>query len=472
MIPFFKSCFCVPKDGSHDYADDASTSSQREETPLDTNIVSFSGMHKPLFESEESFFTREDDHKKRPGVANEKLLPSRNMFLPTLTVITLAVGFYMRTMRFDIVNMSQLILKYFVASFSPAVTVIQLLLALPLYYKIQKCVMTANSTRVGDLGWDFNFETKSSADTESETLSSDGSATIETESSYQLLHKKNDGMSNDLEDALNNLPKPSTWKYHTIFIQPAGETRCPGLEPDQSVPLGVPVEFESNLFKGKILFRFRGGETEDERSHEAYFNSSQYKVQRQIMIQGQFKQRCKMSEMYMGDIFDKKWNLSIPSSIGRMINKIFTRLAPGLVIDVATENPKVVVLIGSGSHAMSIDKPGEEPDITAPDIPERTFISNDIKSSGKRKKVLGNPDEASKFEFDPDLVYSFHSFDEVLDLVKYEFNLPFMSIDVANAVGKQPISIRAVNRPESSSESFFYFRCWHKRTLAILNKEN
>jgi len=477
-MPLFQSCFCVPKDNSHD-DDDVSTSIQEAETPLDANVISHSGLHTPLFENEQFFFTHEDDHKKKSDIAHEKYSLLKNIFLPTLTFLAFAVGFYnLCTLVFDIVNMSRFLLQHshdIVAPSSPIIVVIQLLLAFPFYFELRKCLMTINNTRIGHSNWDFDFETSSSIDTESETLSSDGSDTIATEPSYQLLGegmKKKNSNNVGLREAFRNLPKPSTWKYRTIFIQPAGETRCPGLEPNQSVPLGVPVEFESNLFKGKIIFRFKGGETEDEQSHQAYFNSSQYKVQRQIMIQGQFKQRCKMSEMYMGDIFDKKWNFSPSPFVGRMVNKIFTRLAPGLLIDVASENPKVMVLIGSGSHAMSIDKPGDEPDMTAPDIPEKTFISNDLKSSDMRKKVLGNPDEASKYEFDPDMVYSFHSFDEVLDLAEYQFNLPFMSVDVVNALGAQPISIRAVNRPESSSESFFYFRCWHERTVKKLKEED
>mmetsp|Transcript_12390 Transcript_12390/g.19058 ORF Transcript_12390/g.19058 Transcript_12390/m.19058 type:complete len:484 (+) Transcript_12390:33-1484(+) len=477
-MPFLQSCFCVPKDCSH-YdddtsfigeeavkSDDASFVGKEAVKPLDATVVPASGKLKdtPPFQNTQFLFPHQVDHHKLSRYKTEKKLPSTSSHRANASFITFVSGFLLYS--FAINNKSESRLKYIhdiATSFIPNITVIQLLLLAPFLFNLRKYLMTVNKTQVDHSNLDVYFETNSSIETESETSSSDGSVVSTVGLSYKA---KIIGSNIDIKEAFRNLPEPSTWKYSTIFIQPAGETRCPGLKPNQSVPIGVPVEFESDLFKGRILFRFRSGKTEDEQSHNAYFNSSQYKVQRQIVIQGQFKERLKMSEMYMGDIFDRKWSLSPPPSVGRMVNKIFTRLAPGLVIDVATEKPKVMVLIGGGSHTISIDRPGDEPDMTAPDIPENTFMSNDIKSSEMRKKVLGNPAKASKFEFDPDMVYTFHSFDEVLDIANYQFNIPFLNVDIANVLGGQPISIRAVNRPETSSQSFFYFRCWHEKTIA------
>lgn len=484
-MPFFQSCFRLPKDCSHDdddtsfvgeeaaKSDDASFVGKETVKPLDAAVVPASGKvkHAPSFHNTQFLVTQQVGRNKLSRCETEKKLPCTSSHRANVFFITFVSGFLLYSFAIK----SESLLNYIhdiATSFIPNITVIQLLLLLflaPFLFKLRKYLMAINKTQKDHSNLDVNFETNSSIDTKSETVSSDGSVGSTGGLSYKIQNDgtaKTTGSNIDIKEAFRNLPEPSTWKYRSIFIQPAGETRCPGLKSNQSVPIGVPVEFESDLFKGKILFRFRSGETEDEQSHNAYFNSSQYKVQRQIVLQGQFKERLKMSEMYIGDIFDRKWSFSPPPSVGKMVNKIFTRLAPGLVIDVATEKPKVMVLIGGGSHTISVDLPGNEPDMTAPDIPENTFMSNDIKSSETRKKVLGNPTKASKFEFDPDMVYTFHSFDEVLDLANYQFKVPFLNVDIANVLGGQPISIRAVNRPETSSQSFFYFRCWHQKTIA------
>ncbi len=388
------------------------------------------------------------------------------------------------TMSFDLISTTQLILLCINDPNEPfdtitAILILQCLVA-PIYIAVNRITeeKIRNAMKAkSDCSVDSATVTDTETETDTASVSSDDSLSTEATplslNEMGVFHHNGD-VDEDIETAFANLPKnTSSWKYGSLFIQPSNGTKCPGIDATESVPIGVPVDFESDLFKGKILFRFRNGKTDDENSHSTYFSSSQFKVQRQVMIQGQFKRKFNMSEIYMGDIFDKQWNLSPPPRIGRMVNKIFTRLVPGLIIDVVGEKPKVLALIGAGSHMMSIDKPGNEPDITAPDIPENTFLSNDLKSSEARKVVLGNPNEASQFEFDPNLVYTFHTIDEVLDFVTYQLRLPFMTIDIDKALGDQPMSIRAVTQPiDRPCESLFYFRCWHERTVTKLKEAN
>ena len=277
-------------------------------------------------------------------------------------------------------------------------------------------------------------------------------------------NSKIDEINLDLDEATQNLPPVETWKYRPVFIQPAGDTKCPGQDPNASLPIGTPFEFESSLFKGKVLFRLRNGINDNSDSAKAYFDASKYKLQRQLVIQGQFKYRTKMSDVLLGDIFDKKFKYSPPPTIARFISRLFNRLAPGIIIDMTSDTPKVLAMMGSGSHTISIDEPGHEPDIMAPELPEKTPISNNIKSSEHRKKVLGKPETASEYEFDPNLVYTFHNCDEVLDLAEYQFRIPILTMDFTRVLGDgQPMSIRAVHG--DSPRSYFFFRVWHERTL-------
>ena len=61
-----------------------------------------------------------------------------------------------------------------------------------------------------------------------------------------------------LDDAntVKNFPPKNSWPYLPIYIKAASDTKCYGLT-DNSVPIGVPVDFETSLFKGKILIRVR-----------------------------------------------------------------------------------------------------------------------------------------------------------------------------------------------------------------------
>ncbi len=49
-----------------------------------------------------------------------------------------------------------------------------------------------------------------------------------------------------------------------------------------------------------------------------------------------------MSDVWIGDIYEKKMKHTPPPSVGKFISKLFTRLAPGIVIDFVSEQPKVL----------------------------------------------------------------------------------------------------------------------------------
>ena len=144
---------------------------------------------------------------------------------------------------------------------------------------------------------------------------------------------------------------------------------------------------------------------------------------------------------------------------------LFTRLAPAIRIDLVSSRPRVLALLGSGSHSISIDQPGEEPDMTDPVLPEKTFLSNNMKSSKGRKQKLGDTTIASTYEYDPELVYTFNTTDECLDLAEYKLRLPFFTIDFTRVLGdRQSMSFRALEG-DDESKLLFFFRVWHERTL-------
>jgi hypothetical protein len=103
--------------------------------------------------------------------------------------------------------------------------------------------------------------------------------------------------SNQNDGALEHcLPDTSKWTHRPIFIQPIGDTKCPDHDIEKSLPVGVPIEFESDLFKGKILFRFRDGPSDNQHRCDDYFQGANYNIKRQVIFQGKFKSSIKWSE--------------------------------------------------------------------------------------------------------------------------------------------------------------------------------
>lgn len=289
-------------------------------------------------------------------------------------------------------------------------------------------------------------------------------------------NETNNNINVDLDEATENLPPTNTWKYHPVFLQAVGDTKCPEYDnANVSLPIGIPFQFESNLFKGQILVRLRTGKSEEPTSRKAYFDASKIKLHRQIVIQGQFKQAIKMSNVWTGDIYERKLKMAPPPRFAQYVSKFFTLLAPGIIIDFASKKPKVLALIGSGSHSMSEDEPGQEPDIMASELPEKTPISNSLHDSGERKRILGKPETASKYTFDPKYVYTFHANDDVLDIANYTLRMPLVKLDFTSVLGDgQPMSVRGIVSRDGDTmntdddfESIFFFRFWHERTLTV-----
>lgn len=69
------------------------------------------------------------------------------------------------------------------------------------------------------------------------------------------------------------LPSPETWPYRPIFIQPANDTTIFNEQYVQtSIPIGIPIDFETSLFKGRFLIRIKNDFNIDKAS-KSYFNT-------------------------------------------------------------------------------------------------------------------------------------------------------------------------------------------------------
>ncbi|KAL7578682.1 hypothetical protein ACA910_009820 [Epithemia clementina (nom. ined.)] len=262
-------------------------------------------------------------------------------------------------------------------------------------------------------------------------------------------------------------PPTLNWRHKAVFVEAGSDTKVLGHDENDPIPLGIPFEFETSLFKGMALLRFRNAESDDKTSHVFYFNSRKRLIQ--IVIQGQFKRRLKMSELYIGGIFEQPLAYPPPPSFSKIIEAIFRRVAPGVIFDLGSSKPRVLALYAGSAQTLSIDAPGKQPDIMQRDLPENVHASlgNKFSSKSKRRKVLSSPKRAEEFEFDTNHVYTFHSYDDAMDYGRGAIRMPiYGDFDIKPFVGKQPFPISVVT---SAGDTLFSSIIWHQDTVDTLD---
>ena len=120
---------------------------------------------------------------------------------------------------------------------------------------------------------------------------------------------------------------PEKWVHAPVFVKAGNDTKVNNnSNNDKPIPLGVPFEFESSLFKGKILLRFRNAKSDDSSSHSAYFDGRKRLMQ--TVLQGRFKRNVKMSELYVGSMFTKPLLGVPPPMLTSIMDAVIRRIAP------------------------------------------------------------------------------------------------------------------------------------------------
>ena len=277
----------------------------------------------------------------------------------------------------------------------------------------------------------------------------------------------------------------------------------------KTLPLGVPIEFESPIFVGRILIRLKTipSVPQDKDNHRNYFKGK--KRYYQCIVQGKFKQEnIKFSDVYFGDVYDKPF-VNMPNRyIMRGLKKFMERLNPGMIYDIvpsrsgnsnaANHKPKVLNPIGSVQE-LSIDYPGNEPDITTvyekeekDGMIENTsllFRENDTKkvdekqatsftSRSDRRKQLSKSNIAKDYTFDTDKIYTFHYYDHTADISNYEQDIGgILKVDLTRSLNGQPLSLSALwlkhdgdgkeNKEgrEQQHQYMYRFEIWHDKIL-------
>lgn len=256
---------------------------------------------------------------------------------------------------------------------------------------------------------------------------------------------------------------PSSWTHRPIYVQAGDHMKVLGMNKDQPVPLGVPFEVDSSLFRGRVLLRFRNAKSDDTLKHKEYFDGRKRLMC--TVVQGQFKRPISMDEVYVGSLFAQPLAGAPPRSMATIMSAVIRRIAPGVVLDLASDSPKVIALLAGTAQTMSIDTKGDEPDITLPDIPENVshVLGSTLASKSRRKKVLSSPKKARRYTFDTSHVYTFHTYDDAMDYGLGTMHIPmYGEYDIKPRIGRQPLSLTAVTQ---SGEILYDMRIWHEDSI-------
>ena len=184
------------------------------------------------------------------------------------------------------------------------------------------------------------FSVDSSSSSSSSSASKDDSG---NDDGCSVPHRKTPHQYQTDRD-IHNLPDVSKWPNRPIYFTTGGNTKCDLYGKDEALPISEAVDFEGELFKGKFIMRVKNVTSGVPPGHHEYFEGK--KRLKQYVIQGRFKERINMSDAYFGDIYEKPLNMS---SIVKIVVPIFKRLVPGVLMDLSSDAPRVLALMGGGN---------------------------------------------------------------------------------------------------------------------------
>jgi hypothetical protein len=153
------------------------------------------------------------------------------------------------------------------------------------------------------------------------------------------------------------------------------------------------MAFESELFVGKIVCRFKGINCPANPSACKTSNDF-FKKKRctfQVLVQGKFKEEVRADLILTGGEFHKPFTERPPHYLVSAGCKFFAALTPGLELDLLCDEPYYTATLGGTVTTLSVDAEGEEPDALS-DVKERNgrmggaFSSDQKKAFPRRKR--------------------------------------------------------------------------------------
>jgi len=283
-------------------------------------------------------------------------------------------------------------------------------------------------------------------------LSQEETLAVVPVASPKLVHGTSLGLDKETPSMWDSPPPhPSTWKTPPVHIRMVLSNQLPStvlnsqiLMPKEPIRVNVPYEFETEMFKGRMLVRIKNVDDDN-----AYFDGK--RRVHQCVVQGSFKEEVSMDEMWGGQVFRKTWKKLPPYWVVRASLTAVKLLAPTMMERLLDEDsPFVVYPYVSLPQKLSINHPGEEPDITSrTGIPEDcTLIGGDFKENGTnpyfRRRYFTKLDRLKNFKFSPNYVYTFEDYQDLFDFKDFVYKIRITSIDMTDKLVNEPVEMCAM----------------------------
>lgn len=286
------------------------------------------------------------------------------------------------------------------------------------------------------------------------------------------------------------VPHPSTWPHRPVFVR--FNPRAPQMRalkgwatrwgPDTSgknepayVDLSCPVntetcmEFESELFVGKIVCRFKGvgcpANPSAIKTKEEFFRRKRCTFQ--VLVQGKFKEAVPAHKILTGGEFSKPFTDRPPTYLVSAGCKFFMALTPGLQVDMLCDEPYYMAILGGTATVLGVHKEADAPDPLG-DLEENTdLLGGEFKgtnaSISERCRILGNPTTAADYVYNTTDVYSFDYFQSVLLFDSYSLDIGIVKLKLDRHLNGQPLGIMAKH---ADGRYVYNFEIFHECLLA------
>ena len=287
------------------------------------------------------------------------------------------------------------------------------------------------------------------------------------------------------------LPPVNAWPHRPVFVRssPRSSTQrvtdgwasksgpvfrkdAPDAKPvqiDASAPVNTEtaMSFETELFVGKMVCRFKGVEDANSRTPNSFYAAK--KCTFQVLVQGRFKERVKVSDMLTGGEWDRPFENIPPTPLVIAGQQFFKQLTPGLITDMLGEEPYYYAPIGPTLSVLAAHSADDAPEPTA-DIKENTRRFGGAFAEGRgdrsvndRCRIFSDPSSSEKYYFNTEDVYTFDYFQSVLLFNDYCLDIGFTRLPLNRCLNGQPLSFFAKHRDGRYAYSF---EIWHECLLA------
>jgi hypothetical protein len=278
-----------------------------------------------------------------------------------------------------------------------------------------------------------------------------------------MIPEKLETYSSSVLHKMKSFDDPKTWPYRPMYVSASRNTRIKNIDLDEPLPLGVPLEVETSIFQGKMLLRFQTTRSDNSKPDSVFLDKRKRFLQ--VVVQGKFKKPLSFGDVYVGGIFQQPLQYAPPPLFARLLNVLFSRIATGTIMDLGSSQPRVLLLNAGAAERLSINQPGQEPDITAIDIPENTgaVFGDKYKSSSERKRHFSKRQKASAHFYDTEKIYTFQYCDKLMDYGSFNFELPLYGrLDLSQVIGNQPWPFSVVT---IDGEVVLSIDCWHENLV-------